>query len=463
MRNITIEELTTLTGGKLVKKEGCQSVGSVSTDSRTCEKGDVFFAIVGEFNDAHRFIGQVVERGCDTVVISEAAAAEGLAGCNIIMAEDTTVALQKMAADYLKELGIEKRIAVTGSVGKTSTRDMAYYIMSEKYYTGRPESNLNSDVGVPLAIFSFNEKMEAAVLETGMDTKGEIHRLENIVRPDVGIITNVGISHIERLGSREAILKEKLCITDFFGPDNTLVINGDNDMLSSCEIKGDFHIVRVGTGEDCDYIISDIKDFGEKGISFCLTHDGAKHEIKLGIPGAHNAMNASLAVAACACFGVTIEEAVRGLGKIRLTENRLAVHEVCGIKVIDDTYNAAPDSMKSAIMTLVNTKGKRKIAILGGMNELGPDSQKYHVEIGRFAGENKVDLVIAMGPKSDKVAEGAREVMPSDSVLYFADKNEFYPLIHETLREGDVVLVKASRSMELETVVDKIIVEQEKK
>jgi UDP-N-acetylmuramyl pentapeptide synthase len=152
--------------------------------------------------------------------------------------------------------------------------------MSEKYYTGRPESNLNSDVGVPLAIFSFNEKMEAAVLETGMDTKGEIHRLENIVRPDVGIITNVGISHIERLGSREAILKEKLCITDFFGPDNTLVINGDNDMLSSCEIKGDFHIVRVGTGEDCDYIISDIKDFGEKGISFCLTH-GVQRQLLL--------------------------------------------------------------------------------------------------------------------------------------------------------------------------------------
>ncbi len=202
--------------------------------------------------------------------------------------------------------------------------------------------------------------MEAAVLEVGMDHAGEIHRLVDIIRPDIGIITNVGISHIENLGSREGILQAKLEIADYFDAGNTLVINQSNDMLASAVLPDTYDVVRVGLAETDAFYVHDIEDYGEAGISYCLTACGKDYQIKLGIPGAHNAVNASLALAAAKRVGMTIEEGITGLSKMQLTDNRLTIRETRGIKIIDDTYNAAPDSMKSAINTLVNTRGDRK-------------------------------------------------------------------------------------------------------
>lgn len=459
MERITIGEIKNAAAGTLLFGKEEESVQGVCIDSRKIEPGELFVPIIGTVNDAHKFIPQVYEKGCRSFFVSNRAAAEGYEDCNVILVEDTTKALQMLAKYYLEKLNL-KKITVTGSVGKTSTRDMVYAILCERYKTGTTVGNLNSDFGVPLTIFSFDHTMEAAVLEIGMDCFGEIHRLVNMIRPEVGLITNVGISHVENLGSREGILRAKMETVDFFGPENTLVINQSNDLLSTVE-SHDYQIVRVGLEAEHQYYVHDIMDHGEKGIDYILTVDKTDYAVHLAIPGAHNALNSAMAVAGCAKLGVPVEDALRGLAKIKLTGSRLSIMEKNGIKVIDDTYNAAPDSMKSAVNTLMSMEGKRKIAILGGMNELGAESARYHNEVGAYAGQKGVDLLITVGEKAFDIAEGARTYMKNEQIMHFAEKDQLYECIKNLFKDGDVILAKASRTMEFEQIVERILNEQE--
>ncbi len=458
MRALTVEEIEKATKGRLLCGDRKHLISGISTDSRTIGERDLFFPIIGENFDGHDFIPSAIKNGVSAIVASKEDKIRDILETNIdiILVDDTLEALQQLAKYYISTLNI-KKIAVTGSVGKTTTRDMLYYICKEKYYTGTTVGNFNNDIGVPLTVFSLEEGMEAAVIEMGMDHFDEIHRLVDIVRPDIGIITNVGISHMENLGSREGILKAKMEITDFFTEENTLVINEDCDMLNREKISGDYKVLSVGSEEKNDYIVSKICDFGEKGIKFNLNYNGEDREIRLNIPGAHNGINAALAIAACQNIGVSIDEAVRGLEKIKLTDKRLTILENHGIKVINDTYNACPESMKSALNTLINTSGKRKIAILGDMFELGKESDFYHAEVGKYAASINIDLIIAVGPISESIAKGGRKYMDEKHVLHFPEKEKLIEQLHTILKEGDVVLVKGSRGMTMEKIVEKII------
>jgi len=434
-------------------------IQGVSIDSRKIQPGQLFVPIIGEVNDAHKFIPQVYEKGCRSFIASDRSVAEKYSDCNVILVEDTTKGLQMLAKYYLEKLNL-KTITVTGSVGKTSTRDMVYAVLCEKYKTGTTVGNLNSDFGVPLTVFSFDDTMEAAVLEIGMDRFGEIHRLVNIIRPEVGLITNVGVSHVENLGSREGILQAKMETVDFFGPENTLVINRSNDMLATVESDA-YQIVGVGLEPENDYYVHHIVDHGDKGVDYVLTTEGKDYSVHLQIPGAHNALNSAMAIAGCKKLGVSVEEALCGLGKIKLTGSRLTITEKHGIKVVDDTYNAAPDSMKSAINTLMSMEGGRRIAILGGMNELGPESPKYHQEVGAYAGEKGIDLLITVGEKAFDIAEGAKKTMDAEKILHYGEKEALYQEIDNLFSVGDVILAKASRTMEFERIVERILNEQE--
>lgn len=456
MDKITIREIMQATGGELLSGEETVSVDNVCTDSRTVNETSLFVPIIGEVHDAHRFIPQVREKGCRTVIVSEPESVKGIEGLNCIKVRNTTKALQSLSAYYLKKLGL-KTVAVTGSVGKTSTRDITYAILSEKYKAGKTYKNFNNDVGVPLTIFSFDSSMEAAVLEIGMDHPGEIHRLVNIIRPDTGIITNVGVSHIENLGSRENIRAAKMEITDYFGAENSLVLNRDNDMLREVSSDEEYTVYDVGTDPSFQFYVHDIKDYGIQGISFVLTTEEKDYEVEVPVPGAHNAVNTALAIAACRTLGVSIEEAVRGIKKITLTEKRLAIKEANGFCVIDDTYNAAPESMKSALNTLIKSKGKRKVAILGGMNELGSDSSIYHNEVGKHAAMVGTDLLITVGAKAYDIFKGAEEKLPPERNFHFETKEAFYREYRNILKEGDTILVKASRGFEMEQIVDKLL------
>lgn len=465
MRDFTIAEVRDAVGGTLLAGSEDGVIRKICTDSRKAEIGDLFFPLIGENNDGHDFLAQVFEKGCRSIIVSDERKvpkreflADGIQP-DVILVEDTTKALQDLAQYYLGTLPIKKKIAVTGSVGKTSTRDMMYYIASMKYKTGRNLKNFNNGFGLPLSILEFAPDTEAAVLEMGMDHFGQIEILANLVKPDIALITNIGISHIENLGSREGILKAKMEVTSCFDENSTLVVNSDCDLLCEENVRGNYTLITVGSEEGNCYRVSDVCDFGDKGIKYTLHREDKAYTISLPVPGAHNAVNASLAIAAGEQMGIDIETAIQGLESAQLTEKRLNIKEKNGIKVIDDTYNACPASVMSAVNTLMQTEGKRKIAIIGDMYELGQETENAHREVGEFAGRKKPDLLVCIGEFAKGYAEGAAEHMKAEHILYFAEKKDFFEQTERLLAPGDVVLVKASRGMQMEKIVNKILEE----
>ena len=447
---IAIREIAEVVNGRFISGGPEGIVTSVCTDSREAAEGALFIPLIGEVHDAHRFIPQAFENGCRDYMVSEADAAPE--GANVILVDDTLDAMQALAKHCLEKLDI-RRVAVTGSVGKTTTRDMLYYIMSERYVTGRPIKNFNNQVGVPITVFSFDKGVEAGVFEEGMDHAGEIHRVTNIVRPEVAVITNIGVSHIEFFeNGREGIRAAKLEITDFMDSSNVLVINASNDMLSKDGIKGDFRIVTVGYDKDFDWVVSDVKELGLSGIEFTLTHDGESRKMELPTPGEHNAINAALAIAAANEFGITQDQAQEGLRNLDITGSRLRTEEKGGITVIDDSYNAAPDSMISAVKTLANSDGKRKIAVLADMNELGKDSEMLHRMVGEAAALTDIDILITVGDKARAIAFGAKMKEPEAgrtrplALFTYSTLDDMRAAGDVKFAEGDVVLLKGSNA-----------------
>lgn len=462
MKSIKISEIVKASNGKLIQGDENAEIFGVCTDSRIVETTDIFIPTVGEVNDAHKFLPQVFQAGCRTVMVSHIDEYEIPSDANVIMVEDTLAGLQSFAAWYLRSLNA-KIIGVTGSVGKTSTRDMVYSILKTKYVAGTAKKNLNSDVGVPLAIFALEKGMEAVVLEMGMDRAGEIHRLANMVRPDVGIITSSTNIHIEFLKTKEAILHEKMRITDFMDENNTLVINQSNDMLAGANFDGKYDIMKVGVTEDCTYYVHDVVEKGLESVTYTLTAGGKDYVVKLNVPGAHNAINSALAIAACSNFDISIEEAIKGLSAIQLTGSRLNLKQVGKLSIIDDSYNAGPDSVKSAINTLMGTDGKRHVAILAGMNELGEASDELHAEVGRFIAEKNLDLLIVISKKAEHMAIAYKDACDRPC-YYFETKDDFYKAYKENrlLADGDMILLKGSRGHALEDVL-KFLQEEEGK
>lgn len=460
MKKLTMKEVSKAVKGRLIIGKEDSVIERVSTDSRNAGAEDLFFPLIGENHDAHKFIPMAAKGGCRNFIVSNAKSVENEAEIegeiNVILVEDTTHALQDLAAFYLSTFNM-KKIGVTGSTGKTTTKDMLYYICSEKYKTARNVGNFNNHIGLPLTVLGFEEGTEVGILEMGMSEFGEIHVLADIVRPHIGIITNIGTSHIENLGSRENILKAKLEITDFFSEKNLLVVNEISELLTKENTKGVYKRISIGNNGKSDFIISDIADKGEEGISFTLEHEFQTQRFEMPVPGRHNAVNASLAVAAATELGITMAEAAKGLSKMELTDKRLNIKGRNGIKVIDDTYNASPDSMKAGIDVLMASKGMRKIAVLADMLEMGKESPEYHREVGRYAGQKKVDLLIAVGADAKYIAEGAADELEAENIRYYSNKKDLLKEIMNILQLGDMVLVKGSRGMAMDQIVKKIM------
>ena len=453
--------------GTLILGEGKTEVIDVVIDSRVGNKGSLFVALEGEQTDGHRFIKNAYDNGVRTFLISNEDVAKEYAmdvfekdDLDIILVDDTLVALQELAGEYLRNMNM-KCIAVTGSVGKTTTRDMLFAAVSEKYKAGTNKKNYNSETGLPLTLLSFTKDMEVGVLEMGMDGEGQIARLVEISEPEAAIITNVGISHIERLGSRENILRAKMEIASEFDSESTLIINGDDDLLSEEVSKPlPYSVLQVGSGkkEGLNYSISDIEDLGIDGVRFKIKNNDLKQEmeIELDVPGSHNAVNCALAVAGAGIMGVPMEDAIRGIQRMKMTGSRLKIVEAGGIRIIDDAYNAAPNSMKSALSTLSNTKSERRIAILGGINELGQLSESEHRGIGEHAASCNIDILITVGEMASWISSEAKKKNKQIEYMHFDLKEDLYPVLKEILKPGDVVLVKASRSYEFDLIAEEI-------
>lgn len=422
------------------------SYSCVCTDTRKITPGCLFIAIKGDNFDGHDFAKKAVEDGASAVICEKDC---GL-GENQILVENTRLALLDLAGHYRSKFNIPV-IGITGSVGKTTTKEMTHAVMSSKYNTLKNEGNLNNEIGVPLTLFGLDKTHEAAVIEMGMSGFDEISRMTKAVKPDVAIISNIGVSHIEKLGSREGILSAKLEILHGMKADAPIILNGDDDMLVTVR-PGAHPVIYYGI-ENVNslfkaYDITSKESETEVSVGFA----GGSGRVSLPFPGRHNVYNALAAVAAGMQFGIGIQQGLDALKNYVPAGMRQRINKKCGITFIEDCYNASPDSQAAALAVLAGLNAGRTVAVIGDMLELGELSRDAHYGVGTKAAENKIDAVFTYGERALEIAKGAKDGGVS-FVRSFADKQELSKELSSFLREGDAVLFKASRGMKLEDVI----------
>lgn len=441
-----VYEIVEATQGILVSGNKDDEINFFSQDSRQMKNGGMYIPLKGERFDGHNFIESAFQTGAQAIISEKDVKYEDKI---VIKVKDTYQALKDMAS-YLRNYRPVKVVGVTGSVGKTSTRDMVYSVVKQKYKTLKTEGNYNNEIGLPLTILRYHDE-EVLVLEMGMNHLQEMSRLSMIARPDIACITNVGTAHIGELGSRENILKAKLEITDGMKEGSTLIINQDNDMLQTVELPH-LNVVRVGKGKEASIQASHIV-LEETKSSFEVEYQGKKEIIEVPVQGEHNISNALIAIAVGIELNISLEDIKKGIQEFKLTKNRMDILEKNHKTVIDGTYNASVDSMKSSIDVLANYK-KRKVAILADMLELGDYSQQLHEEVGSYVASKGIDILVCVGKEAKYIYQKARESMKD--VYYFESNQEVIDRLDELLKEDDVILVKGSHSMNLKEVVEKI-------
>ena len=423
-------------------------IEKISTDSRDIDENTLFVALVGERFDAHDFIKDVLSKGAKAVVCSKRVCDDD----RLILVEDTGKALLDIAHGYRKTFNIPF-VALTGSVGKTTTKGMVYAVVKQKFNTLRTAGNLNNEIGDPKTLFCLEENHEAAVIEMGMNHFDEISRLSHTVEPDVACITNVGTAHIENLGSREGILKAKTEILHGMKKGSPLIINGDNDMLAGYD-NADFKIIRFGIDGEClDMRATDIKSYAE-GMTFVAHYGGESAQVYVPAVGVHNVYNALCAMCVGIQLGYSLEEAASGVKLFEAEGMRQKVTEFKDMIFIEDCYNANLDSMCASLETLKTLKKSRSIAVLGDMLELGDFSAQAHAQVGQKAYETSCDIVLTFGNDAEHIASAFSG--KGGFSRHFADKAELTSYLMSILQKGDTILFKGSRGMKMEEIFNYI-------
>ena len=450
MENLTLENIARVTGGKYIgdKQTIGREVSAITTDSRKITADCLFVAIVGERVDGHDYIEEVIKKGA-ACVLSE----KELIGAThpYILVESSLQAVKDIAEFYLAGLDIPV-IGITGSVGKTSTKEMIAAVLGEKYKVLKTQGNFNNELGLPLTIFNIRKDDEIAVLEMGISDFGEMHRLAKIAKPDICIITNIGECHLENLRSRAGVLKAKSEIFDFLKNDGRIIINGDDDKLSTInEVKG-VKPIFYGIDNHLGAYASDIKPHGLKGIS-CQIHLGEEQfEVMIKSPGQHMVYNALVGALLGDIYGLTPAQIRSGIESLQSLSGRFNIIENKDYTIIDDCYNANPVSMKASLKVLQDGIGRR-VAILGDMGELGTDEAKIHQEVGEFVATCQIDEVICVGDLSKNIVAGIEKINPKMSVIHFDSREELLNSLPKTIKKGDTILVKASHFMKFEEIV----------
>src|SRR5437868_1512526 len=395
MNRLSSLQIAELSGAKLEQGDGKIPVERISTDSRTIKKGELFVALRGENFDGHKFVEATAEAGAAGAIVDLKWTGKIPAKFAIIRAEDTLLAYQNLAANYRKALSI-KVLAITGSNGKTSTKDFAASVLGRKFRVTKTQGNFNNHVGLPRTILEATSHDEVAVWEIGMNHPGEVAVLAKIAAADVGIITNIGVAHIEFMGSREKIAEEKGALAEAIGAEGTVILNADDPFTKRIATRARGKVILAGTTAGTIHA-SEINQSGG-ATDFTILEGAHRCRAQLPVPGLHMVQNALLAVAAGRVFGLSLEECAAGLVAAPLTKARLQIKEIRGVQFLDDSYNANPDSMKAALRTLVELDAEgQRIAVLGEMLELGDESERGHREVGETAAALKVDHLIAIG------------------------------------------------------------------
>ncbi|HEX4083757.1 MAG TPA: UDP-N-acetylmuramoyl-tripeptide--D-alanyl-D-alanine ligase [Chthoniobacteraceae bacterium] len=450
MDPVSISAIASWVGGGLERGNSAAKATRVSTDSRALAPGSLFVALRGEKFDGHSFIRQAAQSGAVGAMVEEAP--EDLpADFAVIRVKDSLAALQSLAAAYRRTLRA-RVVNITGSNGKTSTKDFTAAVLGRGGRVAKTEGNLNNHIGLPLTILRASSADDYGVFEIGMNHPGEIAPLAAISDPDAAIITNIGVAHIEFMGSQEAIAREKGMLAEAVGAEGFVVLPSNDPFTDSLAARTRARVIRAGIDHG-DVFATGVTPEGE-GSRFTVHARGESIEGRLAVPGPHMVRNAMLAVAAGLEFGVPLAECVAGLAGAKLTKGRLERKSVRGIHVLDDSYNANPDSMVAALETLAQMPGRR-IAVLGQMNELGAESERGHRRVGEAAARGNIDSVITVGPIAAGIAAAAREhgvkhTLTPDTTA------EAAAILRSMARNGDTVLIKGSRSVKMETIVEEL-------
>lgn len=459
MEYMSLEDIVKAIDGKIIFEGIYEGFNNVNSDTRKIEKKDIFIALKGENFNGNNYIKQASEKGASICIVDEINYddSEIRPYTTIIKVENTRSALLDLAQYYRSILDI-KVIGITGSVGKTSTKDLVAAALSYKFKVFKTEGNFNNEIGLPHMIFNLDNSYDIAVLEMGMNNLGEIHNMAEASKPDIAVITNIGTAHIGRLKSRENILKAKLEITDFFSSKNILVLNNDNDLLSTVK-SNKFKINTVSLNNKSNLSAFNIK-LMENSIEFSVKENDfdINEKIAVMVPGKHSVINSLLAAMCARLFKLTYNEIRLGFKNLETTKMRLEIIQGKKFKIINDCYNANPDSMKAAIDVLYGFDGNRKIAVLGTMGELGEKSQELHEEIGEYASKLGVNLLIVLGDYSMYYKRGFEKPSTNNGkIMEFENYDEAVNfLTGNYIETGDVVLVKASRTMKFENIVEKL-------
>ncbi|GDX09352.1 hypothetical protein LBMAG57_11240 [Verrucomicrobiota bacterium] len=449
MNATPLSQIAAWAGGRLVGGNPAQTITDVTSDSRSLKPGDLFVAIRGGNFDGHDFLADAARRGAAGAIVTGEIAGLPSAFALIVVA-DTVCGLQSLASAHRAALRLTS-VCITGSNGKTSTKDLCGSVFAQRFSVTRTAGNLNNHLGVPFSILRADSTHDVGVFEIGMNHTGEIAPLAAIARPDIAIITNVGRAHIEFLGTLEAIAQEKGMLAEAVGENGTVILNADDAFTPSIAKRTRARVITAGLLSG-DVRATDIEHLSV-GTKFRLHATGQCVEAELPVPGEHMVRNALLACAAGITLGLTLDECATGLRALNLTAGRLTQKTVGGIRILDDTYNANPDSMSAALVTLARMPGAgRRIAVLGGMGELGDTSERGHRSVGEVAGREKISCVITVGESAHWIAEEA-ENSGVREVIRTTDAEDAARILRGIAHPGDTVLVKASRSARLERIV----------
>jgi UDP-N-acetylmuramoyl-tripeptide--D-alanyl-D-alanine ligase len=443
MKRFTLSQIADACGGTYIGEHSLKEtpVSSIERDSRNIKENSLFLAIKGARVDGHDFIEKCYEDGAICALCEKAPKNPSKP---YILVDDTLKAVKKIAKAY-RELFEIPIVGISGSVGKTSTKEMISSVLSQKYKVHKTQGNLNNELGVPLTLFGMDDDTEVAVIEMGISDFGEMSRISEMVQPTIEVITIIGECHLENLGDRNGVFKAKTEMFDNLRIGGTVILNGDDDKLNKVSaVKGNapiFYGFHHGA-----YRAENVANNGVLGVDADLLFDGQRLSVTIPAIGTYMVNNALAAAAVGRTLGLTSEEIKRGIAAYKTVGSRANLINTGKISIIDDCYNANPNSMKASIDTLMNLEG-RKVAILGDMKELGENESELHLGVGRHA--QCCDMVIAVGPLAEKIAEGA-------GGIHFETKDELFDQLKSLIKVGDVVLVKASHSMQFEKITEKL-------
>ena len=443
MKEFTLGEIAKACGGKYIgdRARRLETISSVVIDSRKVTDGSLFVAIKGERTDGHNYIIKAYDSGAICAISEQPVDYDE----PYILVESSAQAIKDIAEAYRAKFPNIEVVGITGSVGKTSTKEMISAVLAKKYVVHKTQGNFNNELGVPLTLLSMPEDTEAAVVEMGINHFGEMTRLSKMVRPTVCVLTNIGCCHLENLIDRDGVLKAKTEMFKYKTEDAEIIVNGDDDKLAAIENA----TYRFGLDSGNDFYAEEIDNNGENNITFTLCHDGEKYGSMIPALGTYMVTNALAAAAVGTALNMNIPEIIEGFrdyepvgGRSRLVETEL-------VRVIDDCYNANPNSVKAALDTLKTMNCKRRIAVLGDMKELGDNEKELHREVGQYAAKSGIDVLVTVGELAKNLADGAEEIekYSYDTVDALLDE------LDEILHKDDVVLVKASHSMHFEEIV----------